>query len=139
MPKQPDIKLGDIVAITFLDHSAKSDALLKFTAHGKVSVITDASITVDCWHYADTSERDENVERFTIARQVIEKVETLAVATTWPDNGWRADGVLGGYAGHNYGHALRQVTARNCGVVGWHCVRRVRRWMGGMATKGAAH
>lgn len=67
-------KLGDVVAVTFLDHAEKSDTLLEFTAYGRVAILTPEAITIDCWHYAAGAERDGNVERFTIARGVVKAV-----------------------------------------------------------------
>lgn len=68
--------VGDVVAATILDH-AQADHLLRFVVYGRVSIITANSITLDCWHYADTNERDDNVERFTLATSVVENIRVL--------------------------------------------------------------
>lgn len=68
--------IGDIVAITILDH-AQGDQLLRFVLYGRVSIITQDALTVDCWHYAQGNERDDNVERFTVALAVVESIRVL--------------------------------------------------------------
>ena len=68
--------IGDIVAITILDH-AQGDHLLRFTLYGRVAIITTDALTVDCWHYAQGHERDDNVERFTVALAVVENIRVM--------------------------------------------------------------
>lgn len=76
------VSVGDVVAVTLLDH-AQADHLLRFVVYGRVAIVTNESITVDCWHYAGNEERDDNVERFTIATALIDRIETMAVRAVW--------------------------------------------------------
>lgn len=73
------MKRGDIVALEFDDHCSGADELVRFVAYGKVAKVTRASVTIDCWHYADESETDrgENVDRYTIARKTIKSAKVL--------------------------------------------------------------
>jgi hypothetical protein len=69
--------IGDLVAVSFDDHARNQDAIFPFVLYGRVSILTDAALTVDCWCHADHSVRDENTERYTVVRAAIRKIEKL--------------------------------------------------------------
>jgi hypothetical protein len=81
--KLPKLKLGDVVAVQFLDHCENahdggSDEPLPFFVFGKVGAITKRAITVDCWCYVDkTAARDCNVQSYTVVKTAILDVKIL--------------------------------------------------------------
>lgn len=81
--KLPKISIGDVVAITFLDHcedshSEDDNEPLAFYVFGKVGAKRKRAITVDCWCYVNkNAERDHNVKSFTIVKSAITDVKIL--------------------------------------------------------------
>lgn len=73
------LKQGMLIAIVFDDHVKNGDELMRFITYGQVAKVTRSAVTVDCWHYADPKiPRDDNTEKFTIARKAIRQVIPLA-------------------------------------------------------------
>lgn len=75
--RKPRVRVGLIVAITFLDHAEDGDALT-FVVYGRVAKVTRTAYTVESWAYEDPAEPDlENVTRYTIVRRAITHVDIL--------------------------------------------------------------
>lgn len=73
-------KLGDTVAVTFLDHCEDCDEgkPIAFTLFGLLSTITRTSYEITCWAYADGVRRgDGNEKRFAIVRKAITSIRIL--------------------------------------------------------------
>jgi hypothetical protein len=81
--KLPKLKIGDVVAVQFLDHCENAhtddnDDALPFWVFGKIGAKRKRSITVDVWCYVDrTLERDSNVQSYTIVKAAIMDVKIL--------------------------------------------------------------
>lgn len=72
------IKPGDVVAITFDDHTEGEVGLLTFVVYGRVHVVADRYVAVDSWaHPEPDAPRDENVGGYTILRDAIRSIEVL--------------------------------------------------------------
>lgn len=65
--------VGSVVRIEFLDHAHGSEPL-PFVVYGRLSLVEDGHVCVDCWHYASDNTEDENVERFSIVRAAITSI-----------------------------------------------------------------
>jgi len=69
------MKRGDDVRIDFIDHAEDTDDVIRFSVHGRIVSITEAKITVDCWHYAKGRYAyDDNIKRYSISRGSIERI-----------------------------------------------------------------
>ena len=76
-------KLGDYLAITFLDHAenSKTGSLL-FEAVGRLTKITKDDYTLHCWQYVSPIDKagddnDSNEHCFSIVRKAIKSIRTL--------------------------------------------------------------
>lgn len=70
-------QVGDIVAITFDDHS-EGDQHIVFTVYGKVRIKSRRAIVLSAWHYADSDVIDDNVTCFTVIRAAIRKIQVFS-------------------------------------------------------------
>ena len=72
-------KLGDVVAVTFLDHVEDSHEPMKFTAYGVLTKDADDSIVVASWYGADQDARSEseNQKYWCIIRSCIVRLRVL--------------------------------------------------------------
>ena len=75
------VKKGDVVAITFDDHSRGNESI-EFVVYGRVTRQSRKDITVAFWTYSDAkykpAEDDANVHGYTIVRKAIRELVTLA-------------------------------------------------------------
>ena len=74
------LKTGMEIRVTFDDHVKNSSGghAIRFTARGMISSFDRKEITIDCWSYADPkTERDDNVESFTLLRSTIREIVEL--------------------------------------------------------------
>lgn len=78
---KPELKLGEIYKITFLDHCHGTGSLsdpISFDVVGKLIEIKDKSIKLASWIYTNKSaEIDDNVEVFIVVTSTIEKIKRL--------------------------------------------------------------
>lgn len=84
--KLKHIQLGDIVAITFLDHCEdahrdEEEGPIEFAVFGKIANIGERFFSVDCWCYGKEDSRDHNVKSFTIVKSAILEIKTLGSLT----------------------------------------------------------
>lgn len=72
------IRKGQIVAVTFDDHTQGGDSPIRFVVYGEVAVVSRSHLAIDSWAYADKRERhDANETRYNILRSTIRKVVRL--------------------------------------------------------------
>lgn len=76
------IKKGDIVQVTFLDHAENADKAMLFEAIGRVTKITRQEYVLHFWSYVKDIDRavDDNKENencFAIVRRAIESIRKL--------------------------------------------------------------
>jgi len=68
----PRFSRGSIVEVHFLDHVENGDKPYEFVVYGRVAHVDRRSITVECWTYSDTRERDKsNVTKYVILKSAI--------------------------------------------------------------------
>ena len=65
------MKRGDIVEITFLDHSEGVE-LRTFQAYGRVIRKRKDAITIQSWGDVATLEPDDSTQEYTIAKELIQ-------------------------------------------------------------------
>ncbi len=71
-------RVGQLIAVTFMDHSEDHDEPILFTVYGRVSKNARGHICIDCWEYANQDEPyDDNEKRFTIVKRAIQHLEVL--------------------------------------------------------------
>lgn len=80
MKRKP--KVGTVVAIYMKDHSRNepNDELLSFIVYGRVSVVTQESITIDSWANEDPDKRrvpNDEIETVTLIWAAISRVVQL--------------------------------------------------------------
>lgn len=75
----PKVRVGDIVAVHFLDHCADGDEAMAFIVYGRVSKNTRTVYIIDSWAYEDvTAEVDlDNINQFTIVKRAVTSVDIL--------------------------------------------------------------
>jgi hypothetical protein len=74
--KKPKLKVGDLVALTFLDHAENSDKAMLFEAIGRLRRITPKEYVLYFWGYVNEIDRavDDNKSNencFAIVRKAI--------------------------------------------------------------------
>lgn len=73
------LRKGQLVAVTFLDHVEDGSEPMTFIVYGELSEVSKAHICVDCWCYYDPAvPHDANEKRYTILRSTILHVSQLA-------------------------------------------------------------
>lgn len=77
---KPKINIGDVVAITFDDHS-EGEQHIVFEVFGVVLKRDRRSILVGSFVYPNSREIDENVVVYTILRATIQRIEILRPST----------------------------------------------------------
>jgi len=71
-------RVGQIVAVTFLDHSEDHSEPITFTVYGRAARNTRTHVCVDSWEYTDQeAPYDTNEKRFSIVRTAISGIEVL--------------------------------------------------------------
>ena len=75
-PKKPNPAIGDLIAVTFFDHSEGS-AHIVFDVAGWVMQKDRRSIVLASWKYADSNEIDDNVTQWTILRAAIQSIKIV--------------------------------------------------------------
>lgn len=73
---KPQVKVGDVVAIVFDDHS-EGEQHIVFEVFGTVLRKDRRSLLVGSFVYANSSDIDENVVVYTILRATIRQLEVL--------------------------------------------------------------
>lgn len=74
-----DAEVGDVVEVIFDDHIMNSDKIHKYTAYGRIHIINDKQITIDCWHPVTDGPRvlKDEVECFTLMRRAVYEINVL--------------------------------------------------------------
>lgn len=78
-PKKPNPAIGDLIAITFHDHSEGCQHIV-FDVAGWVMQKDRRSIVLASWKYADSNEVDDNVTQWTILRAAIQSIKIVEKA-----------------------------------------------------------
>lgn len=79
----PQVKKGDIVAVTFLDHVHSCDAhpAVRFTVYGRIIKTDRRSLYIGSWVYTAKGRKcDHNTETFTILKSCVEQIDKLVPA-----------------------------------------------------------
>ena len=77
------IKVGDIAAITFLDHAENYSVPIRCIVYGRVKKMSRRAIVVCSWDFAGKpppNSDPESVEIFTVVRSAIENIDRLVKA-----------------------------------------------------------
>lgn len=90
-----DVKaeVGDVVEVIFDDHVMNSDQIHKYTAYGRIHIIDDKQITIDCWHPLKDTPRvlKDEVECFTLMRSAVYEINVLG---DFGDDGDKQDSTI---------------------------------------------
>jgi len=86
-PRLPRVSIGDVVAITFLDHceDGDGDGAMAFVVYGRVLKNSRVFFMVESWTYEDpdadrSRDSKDSVKSFTIVKSAVSAVDILRPA-----------------------------------------------------------
>lgn len=73
MPKLPNPKIGDIVEVTFEDHS-EGESIPMFIVYGRVAAKDRTKLVIATWEPWNFENGDPNTVSYTIMRKVVKSI-----------------------------------------------------------------
>jgi len=80
VPAKTPVRIGSIVAVTFLDHVEDGDEPIEFVVYGELLQASRSRLHIGGWVYANPKEREYdtgNMKTWSIVRAAITQIKVL--------------------------------------------------------------